>query len=66
MRDPFIVNELVRKWHNDVVGIILGDGSGKDLREEMVDNFGIKDRVITLGQILRKHYLNVLSMGYIF
>jgi glycosyltransferase involved in cell wall biosynthesis len=53
-------------WHDDVVGVILGDGPGKRLIEEISDNLGIRDRILTPGNVSREHYFEVLSFGSIF
>lgn len=63
---PFIVNRLNSKWRDDIVGIILGDGPGKRLIEEISDNLGTRDRILTLGNVSREHYFKVLSLGSIF
>lgn len=63
---PFIVNHLVSEWHDDVVGIILGDGPGKRLIERISENLGVKDQILTPGNVSREHYFDVLSFGSIF
>ena len=60
---PFIIRALRDMGYNNVIGLVMGNGPGKDKIEEISQKLGVTDAVLMTGNINSELYFDFLKMA---